>query len=52
MSFRDCLCDPETRDSMARGVAQSVNVVGMDLDAFQHLCEFANNGTAAQKNYL
>ena len=52
MSIRDCLCDKKTRDAMARGVAQSVNVVGMDLDGYKKLCEFAENGTAAEKNYL
>ena len=52
MSLKQCLCDSETRNAMARGVAQSVNVVGMDVDAFQKLSEFAETGTAAQKNYL
>lgn len=52
MSLKQCLCDPETRNAMARGVAQSVNVVGMDVDGFQKLAEFAESGTAAQKNYL
>ena len=52
MSIRECLCDKQTRDAMARGVAQSVNVVGMDLDGYEGLCKFAENGTAAEKNYL
>ena len=52
MSIRDCLCDKETRNAMARGVVQSVNVVGMDLDGYEKLCTFGNEGSIVEKNYL
>ena len=52
MSFRDCLCDPKTRDSMAQGVVQSVNVVGMDIDAYERLAMLGTSDSIVAKNYL
>jgi len=52
MSFRECLCDARVRDELARGVVESVNVVGMDLDAYTKLLDFGKNGSAVKKNYL
>ena len=52
MSFRDCLCDPDTRDMMAQGVVKSVNVVGMDMDAYEELKKFGEKGSVVAKNYL
>ena len=52
MSFRDCLCDPKTRDEMARGVVQSVNVVGMDIDAYERLAMLGTGDSIVAKNYL
>ena len=52
MSIRDCLCDSQTRDAMAKGVIQSVNVVGMDLDGYEKLCVFGEEGSVIEKNYL
>tara|TARA_Y100000591_G_C21510437_1_gene534406 strand:- start:81 stop:335 length:255 start_codon:yes stop_codon:yes gene_type:complete len=52
MSFKECLCDPTTRDAMARGVVQSVNVVGMDIDAYEKLAALGTSDSVVAKNYL
>lgn len=52
MSFRDCLCDAQTRNALARGVVESVNVVGLDMDTYNQLFEFGTEGSIAAKNYL
>ena len=52
MSFRDCLCDAQTRNALARGVVESVNVVGLDMDTYNQLFEFGTEGSIAAKIIL
>ena len=52
MDLRSCLCDEKKRNEVARGVASSVGVIGLDADAHEQIVRFAETGTPAQKNYL